>query len=422
MLDINYIRQNTDLVKTGMVNKGEKDTAVVDRVLEVDEKWRTLVHEIDSVRNEANVKAKEIGKLMGQGKKEAAQSIMKETSELKERVKSLEESLAALASERTELLYRIPNVPHPSVPVGHNENDNVVFSTWGEPLNDDWRKPHWDLAKENNWIDFERGVKVTGAGFPFYLGGVAKLQRALINYFLDKAADRGYAEIQAPYFVNEDSARGTGQIPDKEDMMYTVPRDGFFAIPTAEVPVTNFHRDEIIEAANLPVKYCGYTPCWRREAGSYGKDVRGLNRLHQFDKVELVKLVHPDTSYDELESLRRDAELLLEDLGLPYRTLFMCTGDMGFTQTKKYDLEVWSPGQKRWLEVSSCSNFESFQARRMMIRYRDEDGKPKILHTLNGSGLALPRIVSAILETYQEESGRVRVPQALKPYLNREYL
>ncbi|MEN9839471.1 MAG: hypothetical protein RL177_950, partial [Bacteroidota bacterium] len=240
------------------------------------------------------------------------------------------------------------------------------------------------------------------------------------NYFLDQGAKNGYQELQAPYFVNEDSARGTGQIPDKEDQMYTVPRDGFFAIPTAEVPVTNFHRDEIL--GSLPVKYCAYTPCWRREAGSYGKDVRGLNRLHQFDKVELVKLVHPDTSYDELESLRRDAEGLLESLGLHYRTLFMCTGDMGFTQTKKYDLEVWSPGQKRWLEVSSCSNFEAFQARRMKIRYRDENGKPQLVHTLNGSGLALPRVMSAILETYQEPSGKIRVPEVLKGYLGAEYL
>lgn len=416
MLDINYIRANTELVKQGMLNKGERDTSIVDSVLAVDEKWRSVVHECDSKRSEANIKAKEIGKLMAQGKKDEAQSIMKLTSELKEEVKRLEEGMSVLAAERTELLYRIPNVPHPSVPVGHTENDNVVYATWGDPLADEWRKPHWDLAEAHGWIDFKRGVKVTGAGFPFYLGGVAKLQRVLINYFLDTAATRGYSEMQAPYFVNEDSARGTGQIPDKEDMMYTIPRDGFFAIPTAELPVTNFHRDEIIENEQLPVKYCGYTPCWRREAGSYGKDVRGLNRLHQFDKVELVKFVHPDTSYDELESLRRDAELLLEALGLPYRTLLMCTGDMGFTQAKKYDLEVWSPGQQRWLEVSSCSNFEGFQARRMMIRFRDEDGKPKILHTLNGSGLALPRIVSAILETYQEESGRVKVPEVLKPY------
>ncbi|MCC5925060.1 MAG: serine--tRNA ligase [Bacteroidetes bacterium] len=423
MLDIAYIRANTELVKTGMVNKGEKTTDVVDRVLEVDEKWRSLVHEIDTLRSTSNARSKEIGKLMGQGKKEEAQVIMSETATAKDTIKRLEEELGVLAQERTDLLYRIPNVPHESVPVGHTDADNVVHSTWGDPLPQEWRVPHWDLAKDHNWIDFERGVKVTGAGFPFYVGTGARLQRALINFFLNSAAERGYTELQAPYFVNEDSARGTGQIPDKEDMMYTIPRDGFFAIPTAEVPVTNFHRDEILELNELPVKYCGYTPCWRREAGSYGKDVRGLNRLHQFDKVELVKFVHPDTSYDELESLREDAELLLQALGLPYRTLLMCTGDMGFTQTKKYDLEVWSPGQQRWLEVSSCSNFESFQARRMMVRYRDEDGKPKILHTLNGSGLALPRIVSAILETYQEASGKVRIPEVLKPFLgNSDYL
>jgi seryl-tRNA synthetase len=423
MLDISFIRGNVDIVKQGMLNKGEKDIRIVDEVLLIDEQWRTLLHSCDTKRNESNNKAKEIGKLMGQGLKSEAQAIMSETSSLKEEVKVLEAEISVLADKRQELLLRIPNVPHPSVPVGKTDSDNVVYANWGDPLNEDWRKPHWDLADENGWIDFKRGVKVSGAGFPFYLGGVAKLQRALINFFLDQAALRGYNEMQAPYFVNEDSARGTGQIPDKEDMMYTVPRDGFFAIPTAEVPVTNFHRDEILEFAELPVKYCGYTPCWRREAGSYGKDVRGLNRLHQFDKVELVKLVHPDTSYEELEKLREDAEFLLQALKLPYRTLLMCTGDMGFTQTKKYDLEVWSPGQQRWLEVSSCSNFESFQARRMMIRYRDEDGKPKILHTLNGSGLALPRIVASILETYQEPSGRVRIPEVLKPYFgSAEYL
>ena len=423
MLDIAYIRANADLVKTGMQNKGEANTALVDRVLEVDEHWRTKVHEIDTLRSTSNARSKEIGKLMGQGRKEEAQAIMAETATSKEQINQLEEELAALAAERTDMLYRIPNVPHTSVPVGHTDEDNVIYATWGEPVQEQWRKPHWELAKTHQWIDFERGVKVSGAGFPFYLGSGARLQRALINFFLNTAAERGYTEIQAPYFVNEVSARGTGQIPDKEDMMYTVPRDGFFAIPTAEVPVTNFHRDEILELQSLPVKYCGYTPCWRREAGSYGKDVRGLNRLHQFDKVELVKFVHPDTSYDELESLREDAELLLQALELPYRTLLMCTGDMGFTQSKKYDLEVWSPGQQRWLEVSSCSNFEGFQARRMMVRYRDEHGKPQILHTLNGSGLALPRIVSALIETYQEESGRVRVPTVLKPYLGgAEYL
>jgi seryl-tRNA synthetase len=420
MLDIHFIRENTALVKQGMLNKGEKETAIVDQVLGIDETWRKLKSDADQLRNESNARAKSVGQLMAQGKKDEAQVIIAETTAAKDKIKELDAAVDAAELERNDLLLRIPNIPHPSVPVGSTPDDNVTVHTWGEALTDDWRKPHWDVVSEFGWIDFERGVKVTGAGFPFYVGPAARLQRALINYFLDQGAKNGYQELQAPYFVNEDSARGTGQIPDKEDQMYTVPRDGFFAIPTAEVPVTNFHRDEIL--GTLPVKYCAYTPCWRREAGSYGKDVRGLNRLHQFDKVELVKLVHPDTSYDELESLRRDAEGLLESLGLHYRTLFMCTGDMGFTQTKKYDLEVWSPGQKRWLEVSSCSNFEAFQARRMKIRYRDENGKPQLVHTLNGSGLALPRVMSAILETYQEPSGKIRVPEVLKGYLGAEYL
>jgi seryl-tRNA synthetase len=422
MLDINFIKENQKQVEDAIINKGEKDVSVVEKVLAVDEDWRSKVHEGDLLRSESNTKAKEIGKLMGQGKKEEAQTIIKETSAMKEQIKDLEEEVKKLREERDNLLLRIPNVPHPSVPVGATEDDNETFKTWGEPNNDEWRKPHWELTERHGWVDFERGVKVTGAGFPFYVGGVAQLQRALLNYFINEAGKSGYTELQAPYFVNEDSARGTGQIPDKEDMMYEMPRDEFFAIPTAEVPVTNFHRDEIIELQELPIKYVCHTPCWRREAGSYGKDVRGLNRLHQFDKVELVKIVKPEDSYDELESLREHAERLLEALDLPYRTLLMCTGDMGFTQSKKYDLEVWSPGQQRWLEVSSCSNFESFQARRMQLRYRKDEKEIEILHTLNGSGLALPRVVSAILEAYQVENGKVKVPEVLKPYLDREYL
>ncbi len=422
MLDIAYIRENVETVKTAMTNKGEKDTSLVDQVLQADEDWRTKVHKVDNLRSESNTKAKMIGQLMGQGKKDEAQAIIKETSDMKEVLRKDEEELKELSEKRDQLLFQIPNVPHPSVPVGHSEEENEVFATWGEPNQEEWRKPHWELTERHGWVDFERGVKVTGAGFPFYVGAVAQLQRALINYFINQAAKNGYTELQAPYFVNEDSARGTGQIPDKEDMMYTVPRDEFFAIPTAEVPVTNFHRGEILNGDELPVRYVAYTPCWRREAGSYGKDVRGLNRLHQFDKVELVKIVEPSTSYDELESLREHAEKLLQDLELPYRTLLMCTGDMGFTQSKKYDLEVWSPGQQRWLEVSSCSNFESFQARRMQLRHRNSDGNIEILHTLNGSGLALPRVVSAILEAYQEENGRVRVPEVLKPFFDRDYL
>ncbi len=422
MLDIGFIRDNVELVKEGMKNKGENDISAVDKAVEKDEEWRGLVTEIDQLRAESNTKAKQIGQLMGEGKKEEAQALIKETGESKGKIKELEKAVSEVRNELNELLYRIPNVPDASVPVGHSEEDNEVFSTWGEPDENEKLKPHWEIAEQNNWIDFERGVKVTGAGFPFYVGRMATLQRALINFFINEAISAGYTELQSPYFVNEDSARGTGQIPDKEDMMYEIQRDEFFLIPTAEVPVTNFHRDEILEEDDLPVLYTAYTPCWRREAGSYGKEVRGLNRLHQFDKVELVKIVHPEQSDKELESLREYAESLLQKLDLPYRTLLMCTGDMGFTQTKKYDLEVWSAGQKRWLEVSSCSNFGSFQARRMQLRFRNEKGKTEMLHTLNGSGLALPRIVAAILEKYQTEEGKVQVPKVLEPYMGEGFI
>jgi len=422
MLDIAFIREHTETVKKGMKDKGEINISVVDDVVQADENWRELVHKVDTLRAENNTKSKMIGQLMGEGKKEEAEAIIKETSAFKEELKELEEELKQKREYRDDLLLKIANVPHPSVPVGKTEQENEVFQTWGEKKEETWRKPHWELTDRHGWIDFDRGAKVTGAGFPFYVGPVAQLQRALINFFINEAVASGYTELQAPYFVNEDSARGTGQIPDKEDMMYVIPRDEFFTIPTAEVPVTNFHRDEILAEADLPVYYVAYTPCWRREAGSYGKDVRGLNRLHQFDKVELVKIVTPETSYDELESLRGHAENLLKALELPFRTLLMCTGDMGFTQSKKYDLEVWSPGQKRWLEVSSCSNFEAFQARRMQLRYRKGEKDIEIAHTLNGSGLALPRVVAAILETYQQEDGRVRVPEALKPFFRRDYL
>ena len=422
MLDITFIREHAEQVKLGMKNKGEQQTDAVDEVLEADQKWRTLVQETDELRSESNTKAKKIGQLMGQGKKEEAQDIIAYTSKLKEEIQQKEESLNSIKKHRDELLLQIPNVPHESVPVGRSEKDNEVYKTWGEPVSDEWRKPHWELVEDSGWIDFKRGAKVAGAGFPFYKGPIARLQRALVNYFLNKATDEGYTELQVPYFINEDSARGTGQIPDKEDMMYEIPRDEFFAIPTAEVPVTNFHREEIIDREELPIYYAAYTPCWRREAGSYGKEVRGLNRLHQFDKVELVKLVHPETAFNELESLRTYAESLLEELELPYRTLLMCTGDMGFTQSKKYDLEVWSPGQQRWLEVSSCSNFGSYQARRMMLRFRTEKEDTEMLHTLNGSGLALPRIVAAILEYYQQEDGMIKVPEVLQSFMGTKAL
>ncbi|MEK7748943.1 MAG: serine--tRNA ligase, partial [Bacteroidota bacterium] len=294
---------------------------------------------------------------------------------------------------------------------------------WGEqPKTDFPMKPHWELAEKHGIIDFQRGSKVTGAGFPFFVGKGATLERALINFFLDQALQRGYKEIMPPILVNEESARGTGQLPDKEDLMYTAERDQLYMIPTAEVPVSNFHRDEVIEEKSLPLKYAAYTPCFRREAGSYGKDVRGLNRVHQFDKVELVKFVHPSSSYDELESLRQDAEHLLQSLGLQYRVLLMCTGDMGFTQSKKYDLEVWAPGQQKWLEVSSCSNFEAFQARRMNVRFRTASGKSEFVHTLNGSGLALPRVVAALIEHYQTPEGKIVIPKVLHPYTKFELI
>ena len=422
MLDITFIKENPQLVIDSMNNKGENNTQLVQQLIDKDEQWRQLVHQIDLLRAKSNKLAKQIGALMASGKKEEAQAIIQETSKSKDEVKKLEDQLNVIAEERTSLLLRIPNVAHPSVPIGHSEEDNQVYGTWGSSDTQSWLKPHWDILERCGWLDFERGVKVTGGGFPFYLGPLAQLQRTLIHFFIDEANKAGYIEMQAPYFINEDSARGTGQIPDKEDMMYEIPRDAFFAIPTAEIPVTNFHRDEILSEEQLPIRYVCHTPCWRREAGSYGKDVRGLNRLHQFDKVELVHFVKPEESYATLELLRVHVESLLQKLGLAYQTLLMCTGDMGFTQTKKYDVEVWSPGQQRWLEVSSCSNFEAFQARRMQLRYRKGEKETEMVHTLNGSGLALPRVLSAIVETYQTENGRVRVPDILKKYIDREYL
>lgn len=404
-----------------MEAKLETDTGLVDRVIETDEQWRKTVHELETLRKESNTRAREIGEMISRGEKEEAQKVIRETGEMKQKIRQLEDNERELLKKRDEILLKIPNIADDSVPVTVDESGNKTIHSWGKPagLADDRDrfKPHWELVADKGWIDFDRGSKVTAAGFPFYVGPVARLQRALIQFFMDKAVEKGYLELMAPYFVNEDSARGTGQIPDKEDMMYVVPRDGYFAIPTAEVPVTNFHREEVLKTDSLPIRYVCYTPCWRREAGSHGSDVRGLNRLHQFDKVELVKLVAPETSYDELELLRRDAEELLEVLELPYRTLLMGTADMGFTQSKKYDLEVWSPGQQRWLEVSSCSNFEDYQARRMKIRHKNEDGKIEILHTLNGSGLALPRVLAAFLETHQQENGVLRVPEALQPWL-----
>lgn len=412
MLDLKFIRENTDLVKNGIrLKKGDDN---IDAILALDNQRRTLIGEGEGLKAKRNEVSAKVGQMKKSG--EDASSVIEEMNAVKTRIQQIDEELKSVEEKLEELLLTVPNVPHPSVPVGNTPDDNQTIFEWGtKPAGA--LKPHWDLTNALGIIDFDRGSKVAGAGFPFYIGKAATLQRALINFFLDQAAERGYKELQAPVVVNKDSARGTGQIPDKEDMMYIATRDELYLIPTAEVPVTNFHRKETFEEKDLPVKYAGYTPCFRREAGSYGKDVRGLNRLHQFDKVELVKFVHPSESYNELEALRGDAERLLQLLGLPYRVLLMCTGDMGFTQTKKYDLEVWAAGQQKWLEVSSCSNFETFQARRMNIKFKSkETGKPEFVHTLNGSGLALPRIVAAILENYQNADGTIRVPEVLQPY------
>ncbi|MDA0378994.1 MAG: serine--tRNA ligase [Bacteroidetes bacterium] len=418
MLDIQFIRDHADRVRTAMQQKGIGDGSLVDQVLAADTERRELIAQTQDTQTRSNAAAREIGTLMKEGRKEEAQAAIAESSQLKATLKELEEKERLVQEKVDALLLEVPNVPHDSVPVGRTPADNVVAFEWGTPREFDFEAvPHWDLLDRHDLADFDRGSKVTGAGFPFYRGPGARLQRALINFFLDEAVQAGYVEIQAPLVVNADSARGTGQLPDKEDMMYEAKKDGLYLIPTAEVPVTNLHRDEIFGADQLPIRYCAYTPCFRREAGSYGKDVRGLNRLHQFDKVELVHFVRPEDSYQALEDLREHAESLLRKLELPYRRLLMCTGDMGFTQAKKYDLEVWSAAQARWLEVSSISNFESFQARRMMIRYRAEQtGKPQIIHTLNGSGLALPRIVAALLENNQQADGSITVPAALRPY------
>ena len=414
MLDLKFIRENLETVQKGADAKGA--TVDLQSIISFDEHRRKLIQENDSLKAHRNDVSAQIGKLKKEGG-DAAPAIA-EMETVKNRIQALDSDLRETEGKLNDLLLTVPNVPHPSVPFGRTPADNKEIFRWGElPTVDFELKPHWDITDRLGILDFARGSKVTGAGFPFYVGKGATLERALINFFLDQALERGYREISPPIVVNEDSARGTGQIPDKEDLMYVVERDQLYMVPTAEVPVTNFHRNELLTEKDLPIRYAAYTPCFRREAGSYGKDVRGLNRLHQFDKVELVKFVLPSASYDELESLRSDAERLLQLLGLPYRTLLMCTGDMGFTQTKKYDLEVWAPGQNKWLEVSSCSNFEAFQARRMNLRFRPANGsKPEFVHTLNGSGLALPRVVAALIEHYQTPDGKVIVPKVLHRY------
>jgi len=420
MLDLKFIRENTDRVRQAAEAKGM--SVDIDGIIAADDRRHTLIQEGEALKARRNQVSAQVGKVKKVGGD--AGSLIREMESVKDRIQAIDAEMKEVEKSLNGLMLSVPNIPHASVPLGNTPQENKEVFAWGEkPVSEEPMRPDWELTEKLGIIDFTRGAKVAGAGFPFYVGKGAVLERALINFFLDKAAEHGYRELWTPIVVNEESARGTGQLPDKEDLMYVAERDGLFLIPTAEVPVSNFHRDESFQEKDLPVRYAAYTPCFRREAGSYGKDVRGLNRLHQFDKVELVKFVHPETSYDELDSLRADAERLLQLLGLPYRVLLMCTGDMGFTQSKKFDLEVWAPGQQRWLEVSSCSNFESFQARRMNIRFKPKaGGKPEFVHTLNGSALALPRVVAALIEHYQTPEGKIIVPKALHRYTGFEVI
>lgn len=419
MIDIKLLRENPERLKKAISLK--KFDCDLDAILDFDAKRRAIVSAAEEARAAQNAANLEMSKLP-KGSDEFKAKIA-ELKEVSAKVKSLEKEADEADKKWNSMLLTIPNMPDPSVPVGKNEADNVTFSTWGDVNSIKNAKPHWDLPFFEKMLDFQRGVKVTGAGFPFYVGDMARLVRALLAFFLDEAKKNGYEEMMCPIMVNAASATATGQLPDKEGQMYHDAQDDFYMIPTAEVPLTNFFRNETFDEKDLPIYRCGYTPCFRREAGSWGKDVRGLNRLHQFDKVELVKWVHPDTSMDELEKLRLDAERILQKLELPYRVLMICTGDIGFPHAKQFDLEVWAAGQQKWLEVSSCSCFTDFQARRAGIRFRPANGgKSQFVHTLNGSGLAIPRVLAAILENNITDDGKIRVPQVLRKWIDEEFI
>lgn len=422
MLQVNYIRQNRELVLQRLAIRNFKQPELVDQVIQLDDDRKQTQATLDQVLAEANAAAKSIGELMRQGKKEEAEALKQQSTAVKEQGKTFADKLAAIETLLHAELVLLPNLPHASVPAGNTPEDNVTVFEHGEkPALHTNALPHWELAARYDLIDFELGNKITGAGFPVYKGRGAKLQRALINFFLDRATAAGYREIQPPIVVNEASGFGTGQLPDKEGQMYHIGQDNLYLIPTAEVPITNLYRDVILSEAELPVKNCGYTPCFRREAGSYGAHVRGLNRLHQFDKVEIVHISHPETSYKVLEEMSLYVQSLLTDLELPYRVLSLCGGDMGFTSAKTYDMEVWSAAQARWLEVSSVSNFETYQSNRLKLRFKGKEGKAQLAHTLNGSALALPRIVAALLENNQAENG-IRIPRALRTYTGFEWI
>jgi seryl-tRNA synthetase len=422
MLTLKYITENTDEVIARLAIKNYDGAAIIAQVVELDNLRKTTQVQVDGASAELNLLSKEIGLLFKQGKQAEADHAKEKTVELKETIKVLGDQQAAVEQKLNELLVQIPNLPHASVPAGKHAEDNLTERTGGKmPTLPADAVPHWDLAKKYDLIDFELGVKISGAGFPVYKGKGARLQRALINFFLDNAMEAGYLEIQPPYVVNAASGYGTGQLPDKEGQMYHCDVDDLYLIPTAEVPVTNIYRDVILNENELPVKNTAYSACFRREAGSYGKDVRGLNRLHQFDKVEIVQIQHPDKSYETLDQMVNYVQTLVEKLELPWRILRLCGGDMSFTSALTFDFEVYSAAQERWLEVSSVSNFESYQANRLKCRFRTADKKTQLVHTLNGSAMALPRIVAALLENNQTPEG-IRIPKVLVPYTGFEMI
>lgn len=416
MLELHYLREHRKEAIEALSKRKLDATQLIDTILEIDEKRRSNQTELDSILAESNNISKAIGNLYKEGKREEADLLKAKTTDLKTKSKGLDQVQHQLVEDLQHALWAVPNTPYHKVKAGNSEAENEEVKIVGEkPVLGSFNKPHWELADQYDLIDFELGVKISGAGFPVYKGKGARLQRAMINFFLDENCKAGYKEFQPPHFVNEESGYGTGQLPDKEGQMYHMADDNLYAIPTAEVPVTNFFRDEIVNGQDLPIQCTAYTPCFRREAGSYGKDVRGLNRLHQFDKVEIVNVAHPDHSYDLLDEMVKHVEGLLQKLGLHYRILRLCGGDMGFTAAMTYDFEVWSAAQERWLEVSSVSNFETYQSNRLKLRFRGEDNKTHLCHTLNGSSLALPRVLAALLENNQMEDG-IRIPEALVPY------
>lgn len=422
MLLIKEIRENGESIKKKLRKRAFQETELIDIIIDLDEKRRSIKRELDDLLNRTKMRSKEIGNLYKVGKREDAEQMKKEMISLKDQVRALEDEYRKVELEIEDILVRIPNLPHESVPAGTTDADNLVIKEGGAmPLLPEGALTHWDLAVKFDLIRFEEGTKITGSGFPVFSGMGARLQRALVNFFLDRAIKAGYHEYSPPLLVNKESAFATGQLPDKDGQMYYINEDDLYLIPTAEVPLTNLYRNKLLKEEDLPQKLVGYTPCFRREAGSYGKDVRGLNRLHQFDKVEIVQIAHPEKSYDVLQQMMAHVESLIIDLELPYRILRLCGGDLGFTSALTYDFEVYSAAQKKWLEVSSVSNFESFQANRLKLRFKDSNGENRLLHTLNGSALAFPRIIAALLENGQKKDG-IQMPTALHPYLGFELI